>query len=291
MILLTGATGNVGREVARQLSALGPPFRVLVRDENKVAHLNARVERARGDLNAPDTLAAAMAGVDQLFLLTVDSGSTHTAHAIEAAKRASVRNVVLLSSMGAAAERAAPAAPAGQAPSLGRWYVEREEIVIASGIPWTFVRPGMFMANALRWANTVRTAGVVYDGASGDGKTAPIDEQDIAAVAVRALTESGHAGKSYLLTGTELLTAREQVDILSDVLQKPIRCVAQTPAEVAESLRKAGAPAALVEGLLQLRASVRVGRVARVSSDFEEVMGRKPRTFRAWCQAHASEFA
>src|SRR5207237_197124 len=148
------------------------------------------------------------------FLMTNEVGAGHVETMMKAAQQAGVRHVVYLSSTGA------------NHPTLllGRWHRDREEIIRASGLTWTFLRPGNFMSNTLMWAETIKTQETVYFP-GGAGRTAPIDPQDIAAVAALALTQPGHEGRIYELTGGELLTAAQQTEILSHVLGKPIRYV------------------------------------------------------------------
>ena len=178
MLLVTGATGNVGRELARELDAAGAPFRVLVRDPARAAGLPAGAERVRGDLDHPATLVPAFAGADGLFLLTPGIGTDHVRHAVAAAQAAGVRHIVHLSSSNVLGD---------PMPAMGRWHHEREQVIRACGIPATFLRPGGFMTNAFDWLPTIRDDGYVLNPA-GLGRYATIDPADIAAVAAVALT-------------------------------------------------------------------------------------------------------
>ena len=214
MILVTGATGNVGGKLVQELLALGQPVRVFVRNEAKAAHLGAQVERAVGDLDKPETLAAALQGVDALFLNTGGFGTQQDENAITAAKQAGVRHVVKLSTYGAGE-------PMYQ---IDRWHHAKEQVLLDAGLPWTMLRPGQFMSNTLQWAGMIKGQGTVY-APGGEGKVAPIDPRDIAAVAAVALTQPGHTEQAYQLTGPELLTVGEQVQIIASLLGKPLQYV------------------------------------------------------------------
>jgi uncharacterized protein YbjT (DUF2867 family) len=277
MLLVTGATGNVGRSLVRELCAKGAKLRILVRDPARAADLPESAERVVADLADPTTLAPAFAGADRLFLLTPGIGTAHTAHAVAAAQDAGVTHIVHLSSTNVLGD---------PMPAMGRWHHDREEIIRASGIPATFLRPGGFMTNALEWAATIRD-GYVIDPV-GPGRFAPIDPADIGAVAAVALTQPGHEGRSYALTGDSALTVTEQVQIISEVIGLPIEV--RSPASPAEAVRSrfpAGAPQALVdaitEGFLLMREDVvgfRTDTVARL-------LGRPPTTFTDWCTRNA----
>lgn len=279
MILVTGATGNVGSEVFSQLLDLNQPVRILTRDARKAAAWGDRVECAVGSFDQPSTLDAALQGVEKVFLMTNEIGAGHVAAMMQAAQSTGVRHVVYLSSTGT------------NYPNLllGQWHREREEMLRASGLAWTFLRPGNFMSNTLIWAETIKTQEAVYFP-GGQGKTAPIDPQDIATVAALALTQPGHEGQIYELTGGELLTAAQQVEILSQVLGKPIRYVDVPPSAAREGMLKHGMPPLVADAATEVFAFVRDGGVAQITDTFEKVVGRKPRSFAAWCRDHVAAF-
>jgi uncharacterized protein YbjT (DUF2867 family) len=279
MILVTGATGNVGHELVSQLLDLNQPVRVLTRDPRKVALWGDRVECAAGSFDEPSTLDAAVKGVDQLFLMTNEVGAGHVEAMMKAAQQAGVRHVVYLSSTGA------------NHPNLllGKWHYDREAAIRASGLTWTFLRPGQFMSNALMWAEMIKTQGAVYFP-GGEGRTAPIDPQDIASVAALALTRPNQEGRIYELTGEDLLTAAQQTEILSHVLGKPIRYVDVAPSALKEGMLKRGIPPLVAEAATEIFTLVRDGWGAQTTDTFEQVVGRKPRTFEAWCRDHVAAF-
>jgi uncharacterized protein YbjT (DUF2867 family) len=281
MILVTGATGNVGGEVVKQLLEAGAPVRVLARDPAKAAKLGAGVSVVRGDLAAPETLGPAFAGVTKAFVLSTGPDLARLAgNAVDAAKKAGVAHVVLLSVLGAEFE------PSFE---LGRWHRESERKLEASGLAWTFLRPGSFASNALSWVSSIKAQGVVYSP-YGEGKSAPIDPRDIAAVAVKALLAPGHEGKAYSLTGSAAITTGEQVAKISAAIGRPLRFVDVPPEAARDGMLEAGMHPLLVDALLELMARVRAGHGATVSTAVADVLGRPARTFDAWLHDHVAAF-
>jgi uncharacterized protein YbjT (DUF2867 family) len=281
MILVTGATGNIGRELARELDAKGAKLRILVRDPARAAGLPDRAERTVGDLGEPATLTPAFYGVDKLFLLTQGIGTDFTIHAVAAAQAAGVSHIVHLSSAHVLLD---------PIPAMGRWHHEREEIIRASGIPATFLRPGGFMTNALDWVPTIREGGYVLDPV-GPGRYAPIDPADIAAVATLALTEDGHQGKEYALTGDEMFTVTEQVRIIAESIGRDIEVrEAATPAEAVRFRFPHGAPQALADAITEGFTLMRADTVGFRTDTVERLLGRRPQTFADWCARNANAF-
>ncbi len=281
MLLVTGATGHIGRELARELDTKGAKFRVLVRDPARAAGLPEHAERAIGDLGQPATLAPAFDGVDGLFLLVPGIGTDHTAHALAAAQAAGLRRIVHLSSYAVIGD---------PVPAMGRWHHQREQMVRASGIPATIVRPSGFMTNALDWLPTIREGGYVLDPV-GPGRAAPIDPADIAAVAALVLTEDGHQGAEYALTGDQLLTVTEQVRILAAAIGRDIevREVA-APAEAVRFRYPNGAPPALADALIEGLTLMRADTAGFRTDTVKQLLGRSPRTFTDWCARNGSAF-
>jgi uncharacterized protein YbjT (DUF2867 family) len=279
-ILITGATGNIGRQVALQLAAKGAATRALVRRPDE-AGLPVEIEPVRGDLTVPETLDRALAGVDTVFLVWTAPPDAFLP-ALERMARVA-RSVVFLSAPLKTAH------PFFQQPNPGRATAERVEALIEnSGLEWTFLRPGMFAGNALRWwAPQIRAGDVVrwpYLGAP----TAPIDERDIAAIAVRALCEAGHAGAEYVLTGRESLTQFEQVSIIGRAAGRRLRIEEMSPEEARrEWLARWPAPA--VNMLLDAWAAA-IGQPALVTFTFEKITGSAPRSFLEWARDHVLEF-
>ncbi|KIF66909.1 NmrA family transcriptional regulator [Streptomyces sp. AcH 505] len=281
MILVTGATGNIGRELTRELNARGAKLRAFVRDPARAAGLPQAAELAVGDLGEPATLRPAFAGVDALFLLTQGIGTDYTANALAAARTAGVSRVVHLSSFNVLGD---------PMPAMGHWHHEREKLVRASGIPATILRPGGFTTNALDWVPTIREGGYVLDPI-GPGRYAPIDPADIAAVAALALTEDGHQGQEYVLTGEETFTVAEQVRIIAKTTGLAIEVrEAATVDEIVRSRFPDGAPPALAEAITEGFAVMRADTVGFRTDTVERLLGRKPRTFADWCARNADAF-
>jgi (4-alkanoyl-5-oxo-2,5-dihydrofuran-3-yl)methyl phosphate reductase len=282
MILVTGATGMVGGELVDQLLQAGEKFRVLARDPSKLERLKGRVEIAQGDLGNLESLKTAMAGVDHVFLLTVDQGTVTDANVIEAAKAAGVRHVVKLSTNFVVNEPQT---------AIGRWHAQKEKLLMDSGLAWTMLRPGAFMSNSLQWLRSIKSQGAVFI-ATGDTKSAPIDPVDIAAVAKVALTQAGHEGKAYELSGVDLLDGREQVEVLAKVLGRPIKVIPVTVAAAMEGMRSNPAmSAAMVEARGEMLEAIRSGKLDRKATDTVlQLTKRQAGTFSHWCEAHKGAF-
>jgi uncharacterized protein YbjT (DUF2867 family) len=274
MILVTGATGNVGRNVVEQLLAEGQEVRALTRDTTR-ARFPGQVDVVSGDLSRPETLPAAFDGVKRAFLFPVPG---HMEGFLDLARRSGTDRVVLLSSSAVTMEHPSP---------IARTHLDNEQVVNLSGLPWTFVRPGAFMANDLRWAPQIKAEGIVR-APYGNATTAPIDERDIAAVVVTALLHDGHAGRSYTLTGPESLTQIERVQILAAALGQALRFEEQTPSQFRQQMSRL--PPFVVDGLLELLAS-RVGTTAEVTGTVRQVTGRPPYSYRQWAVRAIANFA
>jgi uncharacterized protein YbjT (DUF2867 family) len=279
MNLITGATGHIGKELIPMLSEAAQPIRVLVRDEKKVAHLDARIERFVGDLNDPKTLIPAMCDVDRIFLVTFET--RQDINVIEAAKRAGVQLIVKLSTLEATEHKI----------KIGKWHYEREELIRASGLDWTFLRPGMFMSNSIEWwAESIKGQGSVFFPGGKKGRVAPIDPRDIASVAACALTQPSHSGKVYELTGPDLFTIGEMVQVISKVLGKPIRYMDIPPIAAKLFMLKTGMDKSLVNALMEMLGSLRRDEGAIVTDTVEQVIGQQPGTFEAWCRQRTEAF-
>jgi uncharacterized protein YbjT (DUF2867 family) len=283
MILVTGATGAVGSAVVEHLVADGQPVRALVRDPAKAAGvLPESVELARGDLLDAASIGAALEGVDRMFLLSPpDERMLDMEHnAVAAAKAANLRHLVKLSVM--------DADPAARS-YFARVHGQAEAAVRESGVPFTFLRPTFFMQNLLGSAGMIKSQGAIYQPA-GNGAAAYIDVEDIAAVGATVLTSAGHEGKTYTLTGPELLTFAQVAEILSRVLGKPVRYV-DIPRDTAkQAMLQMGMPEWYAEAISQLMDDLRDGKMARVTRDVEDVTGRPPRTFEQFAIEHREAF-
>jgi len=275
MYLVSGATGNVGSELAAALAGAGEPVRALVRDPDAVV-LPDGAEAVTGDLNHPETLAKALTGVDAVFLLP---GYADMPGLLARARDAGVARVVLLSGGSAGSGDLTNA--------VSRYMIESERAVRASGLPWTIVRPRAFMSNALRWLPQL-TAGdevrVQFPGV----RAAVIDPYDIAAVAARALTSGDHEGRTYEVSGPEALLPRDQVAVLGEVLGRDLRCVELSDEETRAELT-ASMPAAYVDAFFDFYVTGTLDE-SPVEPTVQQVTGRPPRTFAQWARAHAGDF-
>ena len=284
MILVTGATGNVGSRVVKELVAGGHAVRAFVTDENEARTLlGPKVELAKGSFDDRASLDAALRGIDKMYLLAPfqpGSMSAWEASTIDAAKRAGVKHVVKHSVAGAEYEPGI---------TIGRTHRAGEKLLEKSGMAWTFLRPAGFASNALGWASTIKSQGAVY-APMGEGKMAVIDPRDIAAVAVAALTTSGHEGKAYHLTGPEALSVAQQVKILGDVIGRPLKYVDVPDAAAKDSMLGMGMSAPAVDAMLELTNLVRAGQAAAVSNAVQTITGKPPRSFEAWARDNAAAF-
>jgi uncharacterized protein YbjT (DUF2867 family) len=280
-ILVIGGTGNVGRHVVDQLAATGARFRAMARNPD-AAGLPPQVEVVRGDLTLPETLDRCLQDIDTVFLVWVAPPAA-VADALERiAKHA--RRIVFLT-----APLKTPH-PFFQQPNPSKAVAERiERLIETSGVAWTFLRAGMFAGNASHfWGPQIR-AGDVVRWPHLDAPTAPTDERDLAAIAVRALSEDGHAGAEYVVTGPQSLTQAEQVHTIGRAIGRSLRVEEISPDEArSELLPVLGSPA-VVNMLLNAWAAA-IGQPAFVTATFAELTGAPPRTFFEWATDHAAEF-
>jgi uncharacterized protein YbjT (DUF2867 family) len=279
-VLVTGATGRIGRGVVAELLGAGLPVRALTR-RPAMAGLPAAVEVVAGDLTVPDSLDSVLQGVSAVFLLwTAPPG---TAPAVVERLASHTRRVVFLSS-----PHQTPHPFFLQPNPAARFHAEIESLIAAAGLESTFIRPGMLASNAQFWWGPAIRDGDVVRWPYGAAETAPIDERDVAAVAARALYEDGHAGGDYVLTGPESLSQVEQVGVIGAVLGRQIRFEELSPEEFRRET--AGSwPSPVVERLLAAWGAT-IGRPAYVTSTVADVVGSPPRTFRQWVSDHADAF-
>ncbi|NDL58283.1 NAD(P)H-binding protein [Phytoactinopolyspora mesophila] len=273
-ILVTGATGNVGRHVVSGLLTAGVQVRAMVRNPD-TARLPDGVDVVPGDLAKPETLAAAADGVDAVFLLWPNFSTETAPAAIQTlAKHAS--RIVYLSAIGSDID---------QRPD-GFWG-EIEQLVEEAGVEWTFLRSGGIATNTLGWADEVR-AGVVrwpYGGA----RRSLVHEADLAAVAVLALLDDQHVGQAYALTGPELVSQADQVHIIGEAVGRTVRWEELSREEAHEQLLAEWGDPGFVQGALDAWAAM-VDSPEPVTTTVERVTGKPARTFRQWAADHADDF-
>lgn len=278
-ILVTGATGNVGSRIVRLLVGRGQAVRALTRKGDR-ARFTPEVEVVTGDYSDPSSLGTVFQGVSRVFLLTVGPQvPQHDAHLIDAAKAARVEQVVKLSILDAPAK----------ATEIQRWHRAGEERLEASGLPFVFLRPSSFASNALGWVGSIKGQGTVY-GALGEAALPVIDPEDIAEVAATVLSTPGHAGKAYGLTGPEAITAAQQVAQLGEVLGRPLQYVNLPDAKVRDAMVGNGMPPVYADAMVGLIQTLRGRGRVEPTGDVQAVLGRAPRSFRQWAEAHAAAF-
>ena len=282
MIVVTGATGHIGTELVRLLSAKNVSVRAVTRDPDRARPLRG-VDWVQGDLADADSLPGLFRGASQMFLLTSNSEDMRVlqVNAIQAARTAGVAHVVKGSALGASDHSKSP---------IGKAHYEVEKVLEESSIPWTILRPHVFMQNFLDLAPTIAREGRIRS-ASGEGKIPFIDARDIAAVAAVALTAPGHEGKKYVLTGPEALGYGDVARIIGKVVGRPVEYTAESLEEARERLVRAGAPLWAIESTLALAAYQRAGGpTAEITKTVEETLGRPPRTLAQFVQGYASMF-
>ena len=282
MILITGATGTNGREIVQQLSAKGVRARAMVRKwEDVKLPRTLNVEFVNGDFHDASSLDAALAGVEQAFLLSPSSAEqvAREANFIRAAKRAGVRHVVKFSILGAA-----PNSPS----RLIRRHGEAEKMLEDSGIVFTMLRPHYFMQNLLWYINDIKSQNVFHASLPETYRHSHVDARDNAAVAVAALTESGHESEVYHITSSEALTYREVAEILSQAIGKEVRYDSSRE-NYAKYLKKLGLDA---DEVLELDACVAngIGDGSAVTNTIFELTQQQPIRFMQFANDYSQAF-
>lgn len=271
MILVTGATGNVGSEIARQLIARNVPFRIYVRDAEKAAAMIGAdgYEVAIGSFSDAEAFAAALDGITSLYMVTnqSDAFKAELQRMVAQIEAASVERFVMLSAEGD--------------PDSDIFFVRRtgelEAVVRASTLNWTFLRPDWFMQN---FANFVALGMVAFP--EGPGKTSFVDVRDVAEIAILALTEATHAARTYRLTGPDAMTFAQAAARISAVIGREIPFVGITPEQMRDALIAQGAEQWYAEMNAEMTFAVRMGMSFSPSNDIEFLLGRKPRSIESF---------
>lgn len=280
-VLVIGATGWVGREVVAQLRRAKRQVRALTR-RPETSNLPHDVELVVGDLTVPESLEQAVEGVRVVFL--VWTAAFTTSPAVIARLARSAERIVLLSSPHQTPH------PFFQQPNpLATAHAALERLVIDSGLDTTIIRPGMFASNAIGWWASQIRAGDEVRWPYGAVETAPIDERDIAAVAVRALIDEGHVGRDYVVTGPESLSQETQVHAIGHAIGRRLRFHELSPDEFRRET--AGVWPERAANMLLAAWGAAAGIPAYVTSTVAEVTGAPARTFAEWAVAHAGAFA
>lgn len=282
MILITGGTGTSGVPIVQALLERGQRVRVLARDPIKAAKLLGNdVELARGDFNDEQLLEAAMEGVERALLNSsptpdlVESQSRF----VDVAKRAGVRHVVKFSAVGARP---------GAAFRFGDWHGQVEKYLERSGMSWTHLRPSFFMQNFTTMAGMIK-AGTIY-ASTGDGKAPFVDVRDIASVAAAAVSESGHEGKAYLVTGPAALSYGDVAGTFGKVLGRDVKFVDVPRAVAVQNLVQAGLEPWQAEAINELNDQMKQGNFAEVSDIVRRVGRNEPVTLEAWVRENRAAF-
>jgi uncharacterized protein YbjT (DUF2867 family) len=283
MILVTGATGTNGRLVVQLLLGAGAAVRAMVQSTAKAADLaQAGAQLVAADFDKPETLRGALEGVERCLLLSAVHQRLveREGRFVEAAKKAGVRHLVKFSAIGAH-----PAASF----LFGRQHGQAEQLVMASGLSFTFVQPNFFMQNLLWSAATIKASGEFY-GTLGAARASHVDAQDIGRVIATALTEpiDRHASRVHLVTGPAALTFAEVADTLSRVLAIPVRYVDVTDEQFKAGAIASGQPEWLATALVELNTYARQGHSSVVTDTVERVTGRAPSTIEQWARESAS---
>lgn len=272
MICVTGAGGTVGSEVVKELESAQVPFRAAYFSKKKLEAARAKgIDADIIDYNRPETLRAAFQGIDKLFLLgpSAPNQTQLELNAVEAAKAVGVSHIVKQSVWGAAED----------AFDIAKIHRLVEKAIESSGIAWTFLRPNGFMQNVVTYmSETIKSEGAFYS-AVGEAKISHVDVRDIAAVALKALTEPGHEGKAYTLSGPEALTYADMATELSKVLGRSIRHINLSPMDLKSGMIAAGSPEWYADMLLDLERYYREQPASRITNDIKQVTGRDPRRF------------
>jgi uncharacterized protein YbjT (DUF2867 family) len=275
MIVVTGATGNVGAEVVRALIRAEEPVRALVRDAS-TAELPPEVEAAEGDLDRPESLTAALEGTSAVFLLP---GYGDMPGVLAAIREAGTERVVLLSGTSAASGDTGNAVTA--------YMLSSEAAVHDAGVPWTILRSYGMMSNALRWKEQLVKGDAVREPFASV-PVAMVDPYDLGEVAARALTSREHEGKTYLVSGPAAITAADRVRILGQVLGRDLWLNAQSNDE-ARAQMQATMPPEYVDAFFDFYVTGSLDE-SQPQPTVRDVLGREPRSFEDWARAHADAF-
>ncbi len=267
-ILVTGATGTIGSFVCEQLKAVNADFTALVRSEEKAKTLNEKgIKTVIGDFSDIASLKKAIEGIDKVFLLSVTSPESPKlqGNLVRVAKEKGVKQIVKVSALGTSLDSKF---------GIGRYHAMTEKDIRESGVPYTFLQPHSFMQNLIFDSGTIKEQGAIY-APMADGKIGMVDARDIAAVAVKALTENGHEGKTYVLTGPKAISYNDIAKTFSKALGKEIKYVPVSSEDAHKGMIDSGMPKWLADDLTGLNKVFAAGHASDVSPDVEKVTGRK----------------
>ena len=277
MILVTGASGTVGSEVVKALGIGGAKVRAGYR--SRPQNIPTGVESVALDFDERDTVAAALMGVETVFLLS--NMVEPEKKVVDEAKRAGVKRIVKLSVNGAADEKF----------TFARWHRGVEKHIEGSGLAWTFLRPSGFMQNFFNYmGETIRKQSAFYTATGTKGAGAHIDARDIGVVAARVLTGKGHDGKAYELTGPRAINYDEAAQILSKAVGREIKHVSITPEQFKQGALQMGMPEPYVDALVDLDRAYATGTLTQATPAVKQLTGRDPITFEQFAKDYADQF-
>jgi uncharacterized protein YbjT (DUF2867 family) len=280
MILITGASGNVGSEVLKQAAVAGLKIRAAYQSADKASAAPRGVETVVLDYQKPETIRPALRGIDTVFLVGPPTSALPAleANVIDEVKSARIRRLVKLSALG------------GRKAIFPSLHRQSEEKIEASGIPYTFMRPNGFMQNFVTYnAATIKSQNAFY-GCQGEGAVSHIDIRDLAAAVVAVLSGTGHEGKAYPLTGPEALTQQQVAEKLSKAIGRAISYVDLPAADVKKAMLASGMPEWTADAVLDLTRLYRDGGASLVDISLEQLIGRKPISFDQFARDYASAF-
>ncbi|GAA2266201.1 MULTISPECIES: SDR family oxidoreductase [Kitasatospora] len=283
MIVVSAATGNIGRHLVDLLLAEGAPVRALTRDPER-AGLPAAAETVRADLTDPASLETALAGAEALWLNLAAGGSQAALQVVDAAVKAGVRRIVLNSSL------SVTDTTADDEGFISRMHASVERAIQASGVEWTFVRGGMYATNALQWAPGIKAESVVR-GPFPEAVAAPVHEADLAAVSARALLDRSGAllGTAPYVTGPEAVTVAEQAAAIGRAIGREVRFETITVEAAADAMASDSFPKEVALQLLGYFGAS-VGTDPQRTDEVQRITGRPARTFEEWAADHADDF-
>ena len=283
-VLVTGATGNTGGALLKLLNERRVAVRVLVRHDRDAAKLGMPADSiAVGDFDDADSIAAALRSVDSAYLVTPSSSSAEAQQVrfAELAAAAKVRHIVKLSQL--AADEASPV-------RFLRYHAAVERRIRELGIGYTFLRPNLYFQGFLAFRGTIASTGKIF-APIGEARVSAVDVRDIAAVAALALTQPGHFGKTYTITGPSAITHTEMARAIGEAIGREVSFVDVPPGAFADALRGFGVPPWQVEGLVEDYAHYSRGEASQVHSTVRDLTGVEPRDARTFARDHAAAFA
>jgi len=282
-ILVTGATGTIGSFVCQQLKEINADFTAMVRSEEKAIPFNEKgVNTVIGDLSDTVSLENALSGIDKVFLLSVTSPESPKlqGNLVRIAKEKGVKHIVKVSSLGTSLDSKF---------GIGRYHAMTEKDIRESGIAYTFLQPHSFMQNLIFDNATIKEQSSLF-APMADGKIGMIDARDIAAVAVKALTEEGHEGNTYILTGPQAVSYYDIASALSSTLGKEVKYVPVSSEVAHQGMLDSGMPEWLANDITGLNQVFAAGKGSDLSPDVEKVTGRKPHSLEEFINDFADKF-